>query len=342
VSRLTDYLALLEEQAESVILQEDAVAESMTARIRALVDAFVREFLARWHAIVGPKDVEPNDDQAKRLRSMIAAFVSRLRELIGLIDPLPVASAALSNGVLDAAAAARIFEESVTVPRVSAKRFPRELRAKMDAIQPAAFKRAKEIVVFSGGELNQDRVIQISAMARAVTGSVESGVRIIVNRGNSAGIDMTAKANGWESVWRPERDACLDCLALAGLASRGGHFPIGRTFRANGKAYARPKPPLLGPPLHPNCRCGTAAWNPDWATGRPAATFPYGGDLQEALKREAKRSVVKGWALPSESDRARRDAAIKLLGSDPNLPPTVLSGARARTKRKAPFATRIP
>jgi hypothetical protein len=36
-------------------------------------------------------------------------------------------------------------------------------------------------------------------------------------------------------------------------------------------------------------------------------------DLPRALRREAERSVLKGWALPTEPDRVRTDAADRLL-----------------------------
>ena len=62
-------------------------------------------------------------------------------------------------------------------------------------------------------------------------------------------------------------------------------------------------------------------------------------NLPDSLAREARRSVVKGWALASESQTARRRAAEQLLASGAGLPTTVEERA-ARAVRSGKFKTR--
>jgi hypothetical protein len=131
-------------------------------------------------------------------------------------------------------------------------------------------------------------------------------------------------------VWVPERDACLHCLELAGaVKSPGGTFSATQAFQPDGRRrWHAPE----NPPLHPHCRCQVLAWN-----GADGATV--GGSLPEQLQREARRSVVKAWALPSESATARQRAAERLLARGAGLPVTVESDALAHVRSKR-FKTR--
>jgi hypothetical protein len=59
------------------------------------------------------------------------------------------------------------------------------------------------------------------------------------------------------------------------------------------------------------------------------ASVAAGRFLAEALKREAQRSIAKGWALPSEMDSASRRRALTALLSGPTLlPKSVVEEAR--------------
>ena len=74
-----------------------------------------------------------------------------------------------------------------------------------------------------------------------------------------------------------------------------------------------------------NCRCQLIGWN-GVDSGGPGLNFP------DSLAREAKRSIIKGWALPSESQSARQRAAARLLTLGAGLPPTVEARARAAVR----------
>lgn len=126
-------------------------------------------------------------------------------------------------------------------------------------------------------------------------------------------------------MWVPERNACVHCTKYAGLKREGGEFPAGLSYAAEGL----PAPPhgMASPPLHPNCRC---------------ALQGYDDDVAAALKREADRSILRGFALESESERARLDAADRLLASGVRAPASVKRYAETAINRGGfdPSATR--
>lgn len=136
---------------------------------------------------------------------------------------------------------------------------------------------------------------------------------------------------------------------------------------------------LDGPPRHPNCRCRTTPWFGHDTAGAESITHDWAGaiaearangdlvaeaaahkaaaaarksaaiDLPAALRREAERSVLNGWALPSEPNSTRMDAAERLLstvagrgGFSPSgwkVPTSVRKGAEKDLK-KGTFHTR--
>ena len=130
-------------------------------------------------------------------------------------------------------------------------------------------------------------------------------------------------------IWEPERDACVRCLKYAGqYRSATGAFKAGQSF--DPKA-SKPEGTLPGPPLHPRCRCNLAV------IPRTAAK-----DNAQALQREAQRSILKGWALESESEAARVRAAQALLNGNVVAPKSVISETRRRLKSGEPFTRDVP
>lgn len=144
-----------------------------------------------------------------------------------------------------------------------------------------------------------------------------------VNRAGNEGSTAIADAAGIPTVWVAETNACVRCLKYSGrVAQPGEDFPGGLT-------YGRPKyadnGPLPHPPLHPHCRC----------TVEPMRSREYAS----ALRREADRSVLRGFSLESESMGTRVDAAERLLRTSPDAPKSVLAYARSAVRR-GEFTTR--
>ena len=178
---------------------------------------------------------------------------------------------------------------------------------------------------------DKNRLDTAVAIAGRSVNSVEVGASQVAVRAVSEGQRAVAKARGRRLIWTAERNACLTCLAYSGVVSKpGGGFPGGLTF---GDKPRTPKNAVVRPPAHPNCRCTTTVYNP--------ADDP-GLLISASLKREAQRSVVKGWALESESNAARRRAAERLLAAGVDLPKSVVAEAQRKLRRKGRFVTTVP
>lgn len=136
-----------------------------------------------------------------------------------------------------------------------------------------------------------------------------------VNSTAARAAEVTARALGAQgTVWVAERDACVSCVALSGQVAR-----FGETF--DGSMTWGDKPLAWEgfngkPPRHPHCRCRLVPWD-------------GGQETPNALKREAERSIARGWSLPTESNAARLRALDRLLREPgTRLPPSVVRRAR--------------
>lgn len=162
----------------------------------------------------------------------------------------------------------------------------------------------------------------VMAPVNAARTRLEADVATLVNGAGNAGSTAVADAAGVATVWIAETNACVECLAYSGrTAGPGKTFPGGLTYGA--KSY-NPEP-VAYPPRHPNCRC---------------TVEPLGDEsFAAALRREADRSVLRGFSLESESMKTRVDAAERLLARDPSAPASVKAYAR-RAVKAGEFPTR--
>lgn len=153
-----------------------------------------------------------------------------------------------------------------------------------------------------------------------------------VNEAASAGVEDEARRLGADGlIWKAERDGCVHCLGLSGhIVKLDEGFPADVTFGAKPLRWQH----YDGlPPRHPHCRC------------RTAPVFGSGEAQSAALKREAMRSVLRGFALPSESSTVRLAAADRLLrsGKARRLPKTVVAlSQRAISQGEFPKETELP
>lgn len=145
--------------------------------------------------------------------------------------------------------------------------------------------------------------------------SIERTLRTTVNQARNTAALSVGQAADQEVTIEAERDACTECLAYAGKVSKSGNFPGGLTFGPPKKNA----PKVKTCPFHPNCRCRVVVLN--------SRTYA------EALEREAERSILRGYALPSESQKARLDAAERLLKRGTDAPKSVQALARKAIKR---------
>jgi hypothetical protein len=142
---------------------------------------------------------------------------------------------------------------------------------------------------------------------------------------------------GLRVVWVAERDACLVCLALSGSVidpNSGAAFDEEATFGKFGSAMeVWPRGmPLMSPPRHPNCHC------------RLRIIAASNVAVPAALRREAERSVARGWS-GSDSKIQRLNAADRLLKHGSTLGKSVQHRSRtdiARGKFSDRHHPRVP
>lgn len=147
---------------------------------------------------------------------------------------------------------------------------------------------------------------------------------LAVNDAGNEGSAAVADAANVPLVWIAETDACVDCLAYSGqVCDPGDDFPGGLTYAD----MSRFDEALPGPPLHPNCRC----------TVEPLGDQSFA----DALRREADRSVLRGFSLPGESMTTRIDAARRLLARGVDAPKSVIAYAE-KSVAAGQFPTRGP
>lgn len=162
-------------------------------------------------------------------------------------------------------------------------------------------------------------VAPLSAHANRIKGRVTEAVNMAGNEGSTA----IADAADLPTVWVAETNACVRCLKYSGrVANPGKTFPGGLTY---GRPKAATNGPLKHPPLHPHCRC----------TVEPLRSREYAA----ALRREADRSVLRGFSLESESMGTRIDATERLLKTEVKAPKSVIQYAHTAVRR-GEFTTR--
>jgi hypothetical protein len=183
-----------------------------------------------------------------------------------------------------------------------------------------------------------DQVNDAFADAHRAVKKAEAIAAQVVNTEANAAVAALADDIQARRLWIAERDACVHCLAYSGLLSGDdGGFPVDRTF-GDRPLVPWPDPNHLpGPPLHPNCRCRIRIWiDPEDV----AEAFGSLVDFPAALRREAQRSILKGWRLATEPEPVRVRAAAALLqrGLSPMIATSVRDYAR-RAVRKGGFPT---
>ncbi|MFD4830144.1 hypothetical protein ACFWPV_09855 [Streptomyces uncialis] len=278
-----------------------------------------RRSLTAWVTAFGSPDAPPASPGA--LRRLLTAVRAAVRRLLGPVASRASAAltAALTEAVRMGARQHAAFIEAATARRTrpAAVRPSRALRRRAAALAAAvAERRDRALALLRPARVARWTDVQTGigvagSTVPAVRAHISTAVNEAVGEAGQAAID----AVGALKVWVAERDACVNCAAYAGhTVPADGTFPPGLSFDPNQRG--RGTRTLTGPPLHPHCRCRTVAWDDTWA--QPGVTpFP------DAMRREARRSIARGWSLPTESGAARIRAARDLLRAGSGLPRSV-------------------
>lgn len=260
-------------------------------------------------------------DAVDLLRRMLAQESPEIRaRILTLVAPsigrdlAAAVGAAWNIGVLDAEKV--IGERRVKgIPGTPPKALVAAARASEKAIAAELAKARK--LARAGAD-----VATVLAPVFNASNVLQRDVTTLVNHAGNKGTAAVADAVGLSTVWVAETNACVECLAYSGRISKPGKpFPGGLTYGA--KSYH--PDPVDVPPRHPRCRC----------TIEPLVSREYA----DALRREADRSVLRGFSLESEPMHVRVDAAERLLARGVEAPKSVKAYA-ARAIKAGEFGTR--
>ncbi|WP_213451579.1 hypothetical protein [Rhizomonospora bruguierae] len=300
---------LARQDVEAIAFEERA-AEQLTAAARRELVAVTRRVTAEYVRRAGGVDQLLPADQVPAFRAVLVAALAGLSIRVG--DRLArIAAAGLALGLRHAAAVLgnirlRLRPSPALRDVVAAvnERAAADLAAAVRAARTADLERHSDVMA-AVGRANQ-------AVHR-----VDATTRWVANRAVNEGIAAAADDAVAARLWVAERDACLTCLAYAGMVVGAGElFPAGQTFGDTSAVVGA----LAGPPAHPRCRCRLSPW----LSARESAD---GVNLPDVLRREAQRTVLRGWSAHA-SEPARLRAADRVLRSHLLVPRSVADRAR--------------
>ncbi|MEU7240316.1 hypothetical protein [Streptomyces sparsogenes] len=306
------------DQTDAVIRLEDRAIQRALGNLDDDFTELVRRTLAAWTAAFGNAGGDATSDPAlRRILAAVRAAVRRLLEPLG-----PQAQRALEESLVDAvmlgASQHTAFVRDAT-GRSTGTPLPRPRRPLRDAAARVrgivADRRDRALAMLRPTVARRwSQVMTGIGTARGALSAVRSHITWVVGQAVNEGLIAGIRAIGAQKLWVAERDACVRCAAYAGLvADVGDDFPGGLSWDPQQRGQGDPLP---APPLHPHCRCRVVAWRDEWAE---PGVLPF----PEALRREARRSIARGFSLPTESNAARIRAARELLRRGANLPRSV-------------------
>lgn len=336
-----ELLALVQQKQIDAIkgIEDEAVRKATQKRFAMLDDAVAKATLD-WTAEFGSASAPGAGDA---LSKMIA---DALKSATGAMSGLESAAfSALSDAVgasVEAAlaqgaafvegATGKAAKESVKAPAIDLSEEKAALKAALSDGEKGIKGLLKRTIV---ERLGLRGLLAGITQARNAVNRAKATISVGVNRNVAATMQATASANkARQEVWIAERDACVRCTAYAGrVVDKGEDWPGGLSWDPKSED---PGADGVRPPLHPNCRCRPVPWDESWK--RPGEV-----SLPEAVKREAERSIARGFSLPGESNASRVRALKELLKTNPDLPKTVVAAARkAAAKGEFPKGRSVP
>lgn len=352
-----DLVGLAQDQADALLAAEAQAVQTVSWPLRSVLAAVEQQARARWI-------MAERFDSAKTMaivRRWIAAQLHAVAaEHLGpdsLVVPDLTRAARTGAAMGRAHAAQQISAQTVPAPpsplfdltpRIEVRRItpklppagpPPEDRPLVHAVADAARENARARIQRAAAALpdahtSTDLGNVMGLATRAPDDLALAAQWLLHHTANAATREESIRA-GARLLWIAERDACVVCLALAGHtvnAAEGEGFDEDATFGpGRPPSVWPPDEPLMGPPRHPHCHCQTVVYFGVQA-GQP--------DLAASLRREAKRSILRGFSRPSESQRTRIVAAERLLNNGAADMPKSVRAYAATAVKAGRFPTR--
>lgn len=324
-----DLEAILVVQAATLLAFEAGSAYAATSWLRRALADLRRAANRRWMLAGGnPTGPAPLDPLAREHTAQ--ALVLQVRQIAAVLerDLPPVlrreAQKALVLGAEHAGVQAGV---TVAADRLVLDETAQRIIASTPASAVSRLIRAADQI--GAAQTGEDLQAALHEADRTL-GIVNTGSTYLTNYVANDAAMQVAGPIGAKLLWVAERNACVVCLALAGHIadpSEGLGFDEFATYGPYpAPTVWPPGMPLMRPPRHPHCRCQVCVWL--------GSVNPGFGSLPESLRREAARSILKGWSLPSESNRVRLEAARQLLAAGGRgLPKTVQERSAADVAR---------
>lgn len=307
------------EHADQVSALAGTAAASLTGRAHDLLKVLLAAALARWAA----SGVSGSIRDLIAFRQWFAAEVDRVAG--SLPDPLRLVPA-LEDAL-------RLGARQAVVESGASPLGRRELTLDAQLLGHLSTVRARqEGFLADAGTLisvARDRgdVVKAFALAdRAVTYTDQATAGLVHDAARS-GMDQVAAADGWQQICIGERNCCLRCASFQGAIAEPPDFVFHPVLAGAWLTAGDHMGATI--PFHPHCRDRGRLVRADQAR---VSSVMDPGSLTNVLRREARRSIVLGLALPSESQAARRRAAAQLLArrGGAGLPKSVEARARRR------------
>lgn len=272
-------------------------------------------------AVLGLRRVSTFRDRVEALRVMLATETPGIRAAVAKLaapalgrELAAAVSAAWDSGII-AATRDVVGDLQRAVPNAPPAALIDEARA-IERSVAESLRQARALAAVGAPDAD------VLAPVNAARNRIDRATTSLVNRAGNAGATAVADAAQRPTVWVAEVNACVTCLRYSGVTARPGEsFPAGLTYGRTSSMVD----PAPHPPAHPHCRCTVEVLNDQ--------------SYADSLRREADRSVLRGFSLESESMAVRVDAADRLVQSGVSAPKSVIAYAEAAVKR-GEFTTR--
>lgn len=324
------------EHADEFMALEAKLVRSFSRTLADNAMSLESEILALFIAEFGDVTYVPSDGEMALWLPVVTAKVQEnLSSLNGVLTDHQKAAIAAGANLAANQLAVELSTEAPELKEIGDVGVEAAKQARESKLTKAVAKKVLASLAVAQGEVG---LMAALTPVKTLDGKGAAAISYAVNQGGGISTEIivdkiSRNRPGMMKLWVAERDACVHCLAYSGMTTGyRGEFPDDLTF---GDRPIPQEHTLKAPPLHPHCRCKAVPWNDAWRTPGEAVSAP------EALQREAVRSVLKGWALDSESNAARMRAAQRLLNSGPNIPKTVIEEAQ-RSLRKGWIKKEVP
>ena len=307
------------EHADQVAELAGTAAGALTGRAHDLLKALLALALARWSA----RAISGSIRDMIAFREWFAAQVQQVGE--ALPDPLRLLPA-LEDAL-------RLGAQQAVVESGASPLARHELTLDTQLLGSLTAVRARQQGFLADADtlisVARDRTDVVKAFAlanRAVTYTDQAASNLVHDAARS-GIDQVAAADGWQQICIGERNCCLRCASFQGAIAEPPDYVFHPVLLGRWLTAADHMGATI--PFHPHCRDRGRLVRADQTR---VSSLMDPGSLTSALRREARRSIVLGLALPSESQSARQRAAQDLLArrGGAGLPKTVEQRARRR------------